>query len=53
MVIEDSVTLRDCSGVGDDVKLAVLVVVLSAGEKYGTLLDSSILAEGVLIENLM
>lgn len=40
MVIEDIVALLDCSDVGDDVKLAALVVVLSAGEKYGKLLES-------------
>ena len=32
MVIDDGVTLRDCSDVRDDVKLAVLVVVLSGSE---------------------
>ena len=53
MVFEDSVTLRDCSGVGDDVKLAVLVVVLSGSKWDGTLLDSFRLSEGVLVEDLM
>lgn len=53
MVIEDIVALLDCSDVGDDVKLAALVVVLSAGEKYGKLLESPSLADEVIAEELM